>query len=1265
MARSLLVAAAVAAVLALAAVTSLALFLGGHDSPSGLSFQLAHTSLHIRASSFAAAGEPQSNANHLRDAAAAAAAAAASSPDEEQELSDHVFHKTKFALHGSHASASSASFSVRSLGAQQGDKQFFVRFSTRCDVRTLVALHKFTGNRVVAHVEGGLYVAIGGEGFADKARRFPGVAWVQEREGWSKVGSMLQQLLKETEEPGVSRVEERSAPNTRSGGDGVTNLVEVVAECWYDGCGAAAVAVRSVCLDVYVHPTLVEAHCSARALHAAVTVLSQHIGVDHVDVKPVAVALNFGGRAIIGTGPSATTPDASLVLSNINVSASVIAVADSGIDMNSCFFYDADAGSNWSNSRVVQAYVVPPCEMCGRCCGSQSGPNCSSDKNACGNLLDQSGHGTHVCGTVAGAGPANVSYGNGAASGAKIFFQDIENFLSNQLCFRSNGCLAGLSTPTDLLNLFTPAFNAGARVHSNSWGGQARGGYNIQSKAVDAFTSSNPTFLILFAAGNQGAQAVTGTIVPPGTCKNCLTVGASQQSDALFRSMQPYVDDGLFCPPANNSRVTDPCCSNPLSCVNRCCNWTSPLNASLACCANQTTCGSSGSCSVASGNLRSSTNIAAFSSRGPTLDGRFKPDLVAPGEDILSAATPKQDVPGRFTPTTAKHCVVPSQTQARSASDNFNRALEIKSGTSMATPLMAGAVEKIRQYFVQGYYPDGVRGTGTAFEPEEAMVRAVVLASCASVLADPQAWGVWSQRLPTLPGFFRFPIPPAHSPNIFQGFGLPVLDQAVHMAGSTNGYLMRFTNGTFSPSSSAAAYNISCQPLHPIPLTLVLVWTDPPGSVSSQKQLVNDLDLLVLVHDSSSSSTPSQLFGNMRAFADQSNTVERVVVQCPAAGVVTAVVAAGDSLKTSSQAWYLVANGPLSGITATSLPPYSRGRVDGPVTQSQACTFDAGITATVKFKPSFAWSCVGLIGSWDCSVKRQAFVMSLAQVVGVALQGVSVVSSGSTGLTMTLQCSAMINTWQSATSASLQYVTAMTLQKAISSVCNAASSACEADAALNVFDWSTFASVAPAAARVSISVTAFNNKNCTNMSSTFGTAPNPFVFTDQACFPGPIVPPTQLFLKALSCGTNVTFQRSPNDPSCVGNQLQRITVVKGACLIEDLNSPALPVSFMYTCNELPSSASDGTCNNGKLCLLVSDAAFYAILAVVLVHVLQAAAWAVVSKRKRLFSAGRFLVVLFVPVVGLVMWLQVCRSPAVTQRQETLLSDMRRAPQERE
>src|SRR5947207_293954 len=72
--------------------------------------------------------------------------------------------------------------------------------------------------------------------------------------------------------------------------------------------------------------------------------------------------------------------------------------------------------------------------------------------------------------------------------------------------------------------------------------------------------------------------------------------------------------------------------------------------------------------------------IVAFSSRGPTLDGRIKPDVVAPGTYVLSTRS------------------------RRIASNNFgygryqNSTLYMfDSGTSMSTPLTAGAVGLIRQ----------------------------------------------------------------------------------------------------------------------------------------------------------------------------------------------------------------------------------------------------------------------------------------------------------------------------------------------------------------------------------------------------------------------------------------------------------------------------------------------------------------------------------------------------------------------------------------
>jgi hypothetical protein len=346
------------AALALSAMTPV---VGKYSEPSAVSFKLAHTSIDVHASSFSAphhlSHDYERTHDHLQDAADIAAAISSASPEEERELSDHIFHKTKSIVHGGHSSTRpSPSRYSRSLAAKHEDKQFFVHFSVRSNVRTLVALHKFTGHRVIAHVDGGLYVAIGDKDFAAKARRFPGVSWVQERDSSSKLGSALQEVLK-----GMAKTQ-RSMKGTVKAEK--IRVYSIVAQCWYDGCSAAASTVKPLCPAVYVHPSVVEVHCLADQLSAAVSALSSHIGIDHVDLKPVIKTSNFGGRAILGTGPSASNPAASLVLSNINVSNGLIAVVDSGIDMNNCFFYDNSSSFPWNNSRInsriVTSYVHLP-----------------------------------------------------------------------------------------------------------------------------------------------------------------------------------------------------------------------------------------------------------------------------------------------------------------------------------------------------------------------------------------------------------------------------------------------------------------------------------------------------------------------------------------------------------------------------------------------------------------------------------------------------------------------------------------------------------------------------------------------------------------------------------------------------------------------------------------------------------------------------------------------------------------------------------------
>jgi subtilisin-like proprotein convertase family protein len=130
------------------------------------------------------------------------------------------------------------------------------------------------------------------------------------------------------------------------------------------------------------------------------------------------------------------------------------------------------------------------------------------------------------------------------------------------------------------------AYNAGARISSNSWGYTSGTTYNTDSQLHDQLvrdavsgTSGNQELGIVFAAGNSGPSA--STVHPPGTAKNILTVGAGE-----------------------NWRMT----------------------------------GSDG-CGVSNSGADSAHDIISFSSRGPTSDSRKKPEIMGPGTHIEGAAS--------------------------------------------------------------------------------------------------------------------------------------------------------------------------------------------------------------------------------------------------------------------------------------------------------------------------------------------------------------------------------------------------------------------------------------------------------------------------------------------------------------------------------------------------------------------------------------------------------------------------------------------------
>jgi len=77
-------------------------------------------------------------------------------------------------------------------------------------------------------------------------------------------------------------------------------------------------------------------------------------------------------------------------------------------------------------------------------------------------------------------------------------------------------------------------FPAGARVHSNSWGGGYW--YDSYCRETDDFLFNNQEMTILFAGGNDGSSGIE-TVLSPGLAKNVIAVGCT-----VIDSLLPITD---------------------------------------------------------------------------------------------------------------------------------------------------------------------------------------------------------------------------------------------------------------------------------------------------------------------------------------------------------------------------------------------------------------------------------------------------------------------------------------------------------------------------------------------------------------------------------------------------------------------------------------------------------------------------------------------------------------------------------------------------
>ncbi|NLF67165.1 MAG: S8 family serine peptidase, partial [Chloroflexi bacterium] len=224
--------------------------------------------------------------------------------------------------------------------------------------------------------------------------------------------------------------------------------------------------------------------------------------------------------------------------------------------------------------------------------------------------------------------------------------------------------------------------------------------------------------------------------------------------------------------------------------------------------------------------------MAAFSSRGPAEDGRVKPDVVAPGTDIIST----------------KSSVGTLSLWGYLVNNNFYRFC---GGTSMSAPLVAGAAALLRQYAAE---------RAMVANPSAALVKAMLVGGSRSLTPGQYGTGAFREI-------------PAESPNNVEGWGQPDIEATLF---PTNGGVVLFDRvapeagqtNTFRVTVTEAGR----------PLDVALVWTDYPATAGAGVTLVNDLDLALEAPGG------GVTHANGGSGPDRVNTVETVRLQAAAAG---------------------------------------------------------------------------------------------------------------------------------------------------------------------------------------------------------------------------------------------------------------------------------------------------------------------------------------------------------------------------------------------